>query len=83
MNEKGVDLDGALDWVAEYHEQVLEADLFHPRDRLLGVRDRAIFWDSRSGGPEQESSLSPAENRGRNAHDGVSLQRVRYLNISR
>ncbi len=23
MNEKGVDLDGALDWVAEYHEQVL------------------------------------------------------------
>ena len=23
MNEKGVDLDGALDWLAEYHEQVL------------------------------------------------------------
>ena len=23
MNEKGVDLDGALDWVADYHEQVL------------------------------------------------------------
>jgi len=23
MNEKGVDLDGALDWVAEYHERVL------------------------------------------------------------
>jgi hypothetical protein len=23
MNEKGVDLDGALDWVSEYHEQVL------------------------------------------------------------
>jgi hypothetical protein len=23
MNEKGVDLDGALDWVAESHEQVL------------------------------------------------------------
>jgi Delta6-protoilludene synthase len=23
MNENGVDLDGALDWVAEYHKQVL------------------------------------------------------------
>jgi hypothetical protein len=23
MNEKGVDLDGALDWVSEYHGQVL------------------------------------------------------------
>jgi hypothetical protein len=23
MNEKGIDLDGALDWVAEYHEQIL------------------------------------------------------------
>ena len=23
MNEKGVDLDGALNWLAEYHEQVL------------------------------------------------------------
>ena len=23
MDEKGVDLDSALDWVAEYHEQVL------------------------------------------------------------
>jgi len=23
MNEKGIDLDGALDWVAEYHGQIL------------------------------------------------------------
>ena len=23
MNENGVDLDGALDWVAEYHKQIL------------------------------------------------------------
>jgi hypothetical protein len=23
MNEKAIDLDGAFDWVAEYHEQVL------------------------------------------------------------
>jgi len=23
MNEKGIDLDNALDWVAEYHEQIL------------------------------------------------------------
>jgi hypothetical protein len=23
MSEKGIDLDGALDWVAEYHEQIL------------------------------------------------------------
>jgi hypothetical protein len=23
MNGKGIDLDGALDWVAEYHEQIL------------------------------------------------------------
>jgi hypothetical protein len=23
MNEKGVDLDGALDWLAKYHDEVL------------------------------------------------------------
>jgi Delta6-protoilludene synthase len=33
MNEKGVDLDGALDWVEEYHEQVLSE--FRAQYRVL------------------------------------------------
>lgn len=33
MNEKGVDLAGALDWVAEYHEDVLEK--FQAQRRML------------------------------------------------
>jgi Delta6-protoilludene synthase len=33
MNEKGVDLDGALDWVEEYHERVLSE--FQAQYRVL------------------------------------------------
>jgi hypothetical protein len=33
MNEKGVDLDGALDWVEEYHGQVLSE--FQAQYRVL------------------------------------------------
>lgn len=33
MNEKGVDLNGALDWVSEYHEQVLSE--FQAQYRVL------------------------------------------------
>ncbi|KAF8486350.1 terpenoid synthase [Russula ochroleuca] len=33
MNEKGVDLDGALDWVEEYHERILSE--FQAQYRLL------------------------------------------------
>ena len=39
MNEKGVDLDGALGWVAEYHEQVLSE--FQAQNRALASWDPA------------------------------------------
>jgi hypothetical protein len=40
MNEKGIDLDGALDWVAEYHEEVLSE--FHAQYRVLPSWGQAI-----------------------------------------
>jgi hypothetical protein len=40
MNEKGVDLDGALDWVAEYHEQILSE--FQAQYQALPSWDPAI-----------------------------------------
>jgi hypothetical protein len=38
MNEKGVDLDGALDWLAEYHGQILSNFKVSPTS--LGSRSR-------------------------------------------
>jgi hypothetical protein len=40
MNEKGIDLDGALDWVARYHEQILSE--FQAQYRALPSWDPAI-----------------------------------------
>jgi len=40
MNEKGIDLDGALDWVAEYHEQILSE--FQAQYQALPSWDPAI-----------------------------------------
>jgi hypothetical protein len=40
MNEKGVDLDGALDWLAEYHEEVLSE--FQAQYRALASWGPAI-----------------------------------------
>jgi hypothetical protein len=40
MNEKGADLDGALDWVAEYHERVLSE--FQAQCRVLPSYGPAI-----------------------------------------
>ena len=40
MNEKGTDLDGALGWLAEYHEQVLSE--FQAQYRALASWDTAI-----------------------------------------
>lgn len=40
MNEKGVDLAGALDWVSEYHEQVLSE--FQAQYRALASWGPAI-----------------------------------------
>jgi hypothetical protein len=40
MNEKGVDLAGALDWVSEYHEQVLSE--FQSQYRALASWGPAI-----------------------------------------
>jgi hypothetical protein len=40
MNEKGIDLDGALNWVAEYHEQILSE--FRAQYQALPSWDPAI-----------------------------------------
>jgi hypothetical protein len=40
MNEKGIDLDGALNWVAEYHEQILSE--FQAQYQALPSWDPAI-----------------------------------------
>jgi hypothetical protein len=40
MNEKGIDLDGALNWVAEYHEEILSA--FQAQYHVLPSWDPAI-----------------------------------------
>jgi hypothetical protein len=40
MNEKGIDLDGALNWVAEYHEQILSE--FQAQYQVLPSWDPAI-----------------------------------------
>jgi hypothetical protein len=40
MSEKGIDLDGALDWVAEYHEQILSE--FQAQYQALPSWDPAI-----------------------------------------
>jgi len=43
MNEKGVDLDGALNWLAEYHGQVLSN--FQAQYRLLPSSGPAVDAD--------------------------------------
>jgi len=40
MNEQGIDLNGALDWVAEYHEQILSE--FQAQYQALPSWDPAI-----------------------------------------
>jgi hypothetical protein len=40
VNEKGIDLDGALDWLAEYHEQILSE--FQTQYQALPSWDPAI-----------------------------------------